>query len=160
MEVLLGFMSGWVLLVPRPPGSRSQSPNFTTCCKQLVFIFWPHVGSSFPNQGSNPHPLYWKLSVITGPPGKFPQALSLNQTLNGHKQTRGAGLPLFLVLPPSSATRPRACGNQWHQQSWCVFTFAQGVGWGVCAVRPSGRNVGSKVGQTPIQIVPLLLTAL
>ena len=39
VEVLLGFMSGWGLLVPRPPGSRSQSPNFTTCCKQLVFIF-------------------------------------------------------------------------------------------------------------------------
>ena len=30
-----------------------------------------HVGSSFPNRGSNPHPLHWKHRVLTiGPPGK------------------------------------------------------------------------------------------
>ena len=33
-----------------------------------------HVGSLFLNQGSNPHPLQWKLRVLTtGPPGKFPK---------------------------------------------------------------------------------------
>ena len=32
-------------------------------------IMW-HVGSYFPNQGSNPHPLLWKHRVLTiGPPG-------------------------------------------------------------------------------------------
>ena len=41
----------------------------------MVFIAPQHVGSYFPNQGSNPHPLHWKCGFLTtGPPGK-PQAL-------------------------------------------------------------------------------------
>ena len=39
-----------------------------------LFIFFGHimhVGSYFPNQGCNPHPLDWKGGVLTtGPPGK------------------------------------------------------------------------------------------
>ena len=32
-----------------------------------------HVGSYFPDQGLNPHPLHWKRRVLTtGPPGKSP----------------------------------------------------------------------------------------
>ena len=43
----------------------------------FIFFFWlhctAHVGSQFPNQGSNPHPLQWKHRVLTaGPPGKSP----------------------------------------------------------------------------------------
>ena len=44
----------------------------------LFFLFFllfgcivRHMGSQFPNQGSNPHPLQWKHRVsTTGPPGK------------------------------------------------------------------------------------------
>ena len=41
----------------------------------IIFsFFWPHprhVGSQFPNQGSNLHPLRWKHGVLApGPPGK------------------------------------------------------------------------------------------
>ena len=40
-----------------------------------VLVAPQHVGSYFPNQGSNPHPLHWKGGFLTtGPPGK-PQAL-------------------------------------------------------------------------------------
>ena len=38
-----------------------------------IFFFFAtqHMGSSFPNQGMNPRPLYWKLRVLTtGLPGK------------------------------------------------------------------------------------------
>ena len=38
-----------------------------------------HVGSWFPNQGSNPHPLHWKCTVLnTGPLGKSLSAVFSN----------------------------------------------------------------------------------
>ena len=53
--------------------------------EHLFFFFFffgcaaPHVGSQFPNQGSNPHPLQWKRRVpTTGPPGKSPGIFILN----------------------------------------------------------------------------------
>ena len=39
-------------------------------CYYFFFLAW-HVGSSFPNQGSNPCPLQWKHGILTtGPSGK------------------------------------------------------------------------------------------
>ena len=44
----------------------------------LLLLFCRHVGSEFPDQGSNLHPLHCKLRVLTtGPPGKSPGHVSL-----------------------------------------------------------------------------------
>ena len=53
---------------------------YSPCCTiypcSLFYLFTfdrtaQHVGSQFPNQGSNPCPLQWKHGVLTtGPPGK------------------------------------------------------------------------------------------
>ena len=59
------------------------------CC--FCFSFWflvlRHVGSYHPDQGSNLHPLHWKLkSYTTGPPGKF---LNMNSvSLNSYAGTK------------------------------------------------------------------------
>ena len=51
-----------------------------------------HVGSYFPNQGSNPSPLHWKHGVLTiGPPGK-----SLNF---GKNAGMGCHAPLQGIFP-------------------------------------------------------------
>ena len=74
-------------------GSRERFPSLTFFlfflklfyyfyCYLFIFIFWPchtarHVGSLFPDQGSNPRPLCWKRGVsTTGPPGKSPASHS------------------------------------------------------------------------------------
>ena len=31
----------------------------------IFFFFFSHTGSYFPNQESNPYPLYWKCGVLT-----------------------------------------------------------------------------------------------
>ena len=44
-----------------------------------------HMGSQFPNQGSNLCPLHWEQGVLTGPPGEFPPPSSiLIEVLVGH----------------------------------------------------------------------------
>lgn len=46
-----------------------------------------HVGSSFPNQGSNQHPLHWKLRVFTTrPPWKTLSAALLSEVSVTHSQ--------------------------------------------------------------------------
>ena len=60
----------------------SQNPwtgTVITDSMSLLFSIWgagytaEHVGSEFPNQGSNPRPLRWKHGVLTtGSPGKPP----------------------------------------------------------------------------------------
>ena len=59
----------WLLKSPRP-GSAQPISN-----QNWLFLFFDHtmwhVGSQFPNQGSNPSPLHWKCRVLTTrPPGK------------------------------------------------------------------------------------------
>ena len=53
----------------------------------LIFKFFgcvlPHVGSWFPDWGSNPCPLHWENGVlITGPPGKSPKTLLKKSVVN------------------------------------------------------------------------------
>ena len=69
----------WLLLVQeRARGLLEQS-----CSLRILGFFsfghavW-HVGSKFPDQGSNPHPLHRQCRVLTTrPPGKFPEDLFL-----------------------------------------------------------------------------------
>ena len=51
----------------------SPSPTESWSHRRILFFFPSgYVGSLFPNQGSNQHPLHWKPGVLTtGPSGKF-----------------------------------------------------------------------------------------
>ena len=64
------------LFIPAPRNFPFSSVrvSFPFSLKKQFFFFghaiW-HVGLQFPDQGSNPFPLHWKLRVLTtGPPGK------------------------------------------------------------------------------------------
>ena len=69
--------------------------------KPLLFIYlliyWPcHVGSYFPNQGSNPGPMHWKHRFLTiGPPGK-----SLSLFLNSQQDLFTVSLTALALGTP------------------------------------------------------------
>ena len=51
-------------------GRKGDWYEYSTIIFYYCHAVW-HVGSSFPNQGSNPFPLHWERRVLTsGPPGK------------------------------------------------------------------------------------------
>ena len=53
------------------PWAFSQCSSESSDQFFFFFLALSHVGSLFPNQGSNPFPLHWKCRLLTtGPPGK------------------------------------------------------------------------------------------
>ena len=63
----------------------------------IIIAAVQHVGSQFPNQGSNLCPLQWKRGVLTtGPPGKSSAAL---QWLRGQRESPGSSRNLVSDYP-------------------------------------------------------------
>ena len=83
-----------------------------TVTRMVVLIPWKsqrcfghvtwHVGSYFPNQGLNPHPLPWKHGVLaTGLPRKPPEVTfdtPVNLLLNGSFLTRPSDTQICLIV--------------------------------------------------------------
>ena len=104
-----------------------------------------HVGSQFPNQGSNPCPLHWVLGVLTtGPPGKSPLQYSCLEnpmdggawraTVQGVAKCRTQLTDFTFTFLFYAAGRGRA-----------VYS-SQGYGHGICGRKVPAGHMGFPVG--------------
>ena len=75
--------------------------NATRLAQGITFFFFfcctmQHMGSLFPDQGSNPRPLQWKHIVLTtGPPGEVPQSIPLMANLGFQLRAKTLKLVFF-----------------------------------------------------------------
>ena len=116
-------------------GSQRVRHNLVTEQQQQFACFYcteQHVGSSFPNQGSNQHPRHWEDGVLTtGPPGKSQESRFLDRHAVCICQSHMSPVDWSQLpegqLPPHQQTRL----SSWTQEDGnptCMLVDPQGPG--------------------------------